>query len=664
MIGKIINERYKIVDKLGGGGMSTVYLAEDTILNIKVAIKAIFIPPREKEETLKRFEREVHNSSQLSHQNIVSMIDVDEEDDCYYLVMEYIEGPTLSEYIESHGPLSIDTAINFTNQILDGIKHAHDMRIVHRDIKPQNILIDSNKTLKIFDFGIAKALSETSLTQTNHVLGTVQYFSPEQAKGEATDECTDIYSIGIVLYEMLVGEPPFNGETAVSIAIKHIQDSVPNVTTDVRKDIPQSLSNVILRATEKDKANRYKTIQEMKDDLSSVLHENRANEDVYELDKMKTIAVSLKKEDLAKHISEHQSNQPKRETTQVPIVNGPAHHQQFQKPEGTVYEPTPKKKSTRKIVLLSLIFSLLMIALVSFVAMAMFGNKYEETPDVIGKTVKEAEQIFNKNNLKLGKISRSYSDKYPENEIIKTTPNTGERVERGDSVDVVISKGPEKVKMPNVIGLPKEEALQKLKSLGLKDVTIEKVYNNQAPKGYIANQSVTANTEIAIHDSNIKLYESLGIKQVYVEDFEHKSFSKAKKALEEKGFKVESKEEYSDDIDEGDVISQSPKGKSVDEGSTISFVVSKGKKSDSSDVKTTTESVDVPYTGKNDKSQKVKVYIKDKDNDGSTEKGSFDITSDQRIDIPLRIEKGKTASYIVKVDGKTVAEKEVSYDDI
>ncbi len=181
------------------------------------------------------------------------MIDVDEEDDCYYLVMEYIEGPTSSEYIESHGPLSVDTAINFTNQILDGIKHAHDMRIVHRDIKPQNILIDSNKTLKIFDFGIAKALSETSLTQTNHVLGTVQYFSPEQAKGEATDECTDIYSIGIVLYEMLVGEPPFNGETAVSIAIKHIQDSVPNVTTDVRKDIPQSLSNVILRATEKTK---------------------------------------------------------------------------------------------------------------------------------------------------------------------------------------------------------------------------------------------------------------------------------------------------------------------------------------------------------------------------------------------------------------------------
>ncbi|MGC9652140.1 protein kinase domain-containing protein [Staphylococcus warneri] len=183
--------------------------------------------------------------------NIVSMYDVAEEDDCYFLVMEYIEGPTLSEYIQNHGPLSIETAIQFAQQILEGIKHAHDNRIVHRDIKPQNILIDKNKTLKIFDFGIAKAISETSLTQTNHVLGTVQYLSPEQAKGESTNEGTDIYSIGIVLYEMLVGEPPFNGETAVSIAIKHIQDTIPNITTEKREEVPQALSNVVLKATEK-----------------------------------------------------------------------------------------------------------------------------------------------------------------------------------------------------------------------------------------------------------------------------------------------------------------------------------------------------------------------------------------------------------------------------
>ena len=319
MIGKVINERYTITDKLGGGGMSIVYLAEDSILNRKVAIKAISIPPSEKEETFKRFEREVHNSSQLSHENIVSMIDVDEEDDCFYIVMEYIEGPTLAEYIHSHGPLSVETAIQFTEQILSGIKHAHDMRIVHRDIKPQNILIDKNKKLQIFDFGIAKALSETSLTQTNHVLGTVQYLSPEQAKGEATDESTDIYSIGIVLYEMLVGEPPFNGETAVSIAIKHIQDSIPNITTDKRDDVPQSLSNVVLRATEKDKYHRYHTVQEMCDDLTSALHENRLNEEKYELDKTKT--VPLTKDDLNHKIYDEQNQNDLNKTMQITIVN-------------------------------------------------------------------------------------------------------------------------------------------------------------------------------------------------------------------------------------------------------------------------------------------------------------------------------------------------------
>src|SRR5699024_5282746 len=223
---------------------STVYLAEDSILNRKVAIKAIRIPAGEKEETIKRFEREVHNLTQLSHDNIVSVFDVTENEENFFIVMEYIEGPTLSEYIQENRPLNIDTVLNFTKQIIDGIKHAHDTNIVHRDIKPQNILVEKDKTLKILDFGIAKALSETTMTQTNHVLGTVQYLSPEQARGDATNEGTDIYSIGVVLYEMLVGKPPYTGETAVSIAIKHIQEPMPNAS-DQRSNVPQALSNVV-----------------------------------------------------------------------------------------------------------------------------------------------------------------------------------------------------------------------------------------------------------------------------------------------------------------------------------------------------------------------------------------------------------------------------------
>lgn len=667
MIGKMVNERYKVIDKLGGGGMSIVYLAEDTILNRKVAIKAISIPPREKEETLKRFEREVHNSSQLSHENIVSMIDVDEEDECFYLVMEYIEGPTLAEYIHSHGPLSVETAIKFTEQILSGIKHAHDMRIVHRDIKPQNVLIDKNKTLKIFDFGIAKALSETSLTQTNHVLGTVQYLSPEQAKGESTDEGTDIYSIGIVLYEMLVGEPPFNGETAVSIAIKHIQDSIPNITTDKREEVPQALSNVVLRATEKDKHNRYHTVQEMCDDLTSALHENRANEEKYELDKTKT--VPLTKDELNKKINDTHNDDDLNKTMQIPIVNEPVRQQEFQSLEGRYSSPPKKKHSKMKITVLSLIFALLLAGLVGFIGMGVFGSKYEEMPDLSGKTEKEAEQILKDHHLTMGDISRKYSDKYPENQIIKSEPNSGERVEEGEAIDIILSKGPQKVKMPNLVGLPKDEAVKKLKNLGLKDIDVEQAYSHSVDKGLISEQSVEANSEVALNDHHIKIYESLGVRQVYMSDFENKSYSSAKKELESKGFKVQATQENDDKVKKGNIISQSPKNKSVDEGSIINLTVSKGKSgeddddSDDSDVKSTSETVKVPYSGSKGKSQTVEVFIRDKDNSGNSASQTFKITKDKTISIPLKIEKGKTAGYTVRVDNKIVADKDVGYDD-
>ena len=227
---------------------------------------------------LEQIQQQKYSKRERHEPVVIIKNDVEEDDDNFYLIMEYIDGPTLSEYIHSHGPLNIETAIDFIKQILNGVKQAHEQRIIHRDIKPQNVLINKDKILKIFDFGIAKALSETSMTQTNHVLGTVQYLSPEQAKGDKTNETTDIYSIGIVLYEMLVGEPPFRGETAVSIAIKHIQETVPNIT-EKHPNIPQSLSNVVLKATEKNPKDRYQTIEEMYNDLSSVLVTSRLNEE-------------------------------------------------------------------------------------------------------------------------------------------------------------------------------------------------------------------------------------------------------------------------------------------------------------------------------------------------------------------------------------------------
>lgn len=681
MIGKIINERYKITKKLGGGGMSRVYLAEDSILKRSVAIKAIRIPAGEKEEAIKRFEREVHNLTQLSHNNIVNVFDVTEDDENFYLVMEYIEGLTLSEYIQKNHPLDVDTILNFINQIINGIKHAHDTKIVHRDIKPQNILVDENQTLKILDFGIAKALSETTMTETNHVLGTVQYLSPEQARGDITDNGTDIYSMGVVLYEMLIGKPPFSGETAVSIAIKHIQDPMPNVT-DERSDIRQALSNVVLKATEKDKMERYQSVREMQNDLETVMSDERASEDRYQSSITNTKTVPINKSEIANKTREEDKGKSISETMQIPIVN----QQQFQSSEEHIYAVPRKKRSKKKKFLYTLIIVLLLFGLFGFMAMGMFGNKYLETPDLTGKTEKEAEHILKENKLQMGETTREYSDKYPENKIIKTKPEKGERLEQNSKVDIVMSKGPQLAEMPSLYGMSKSEAISKLEDLGIKDTKVKQSYSKQnVAKGLIESQNISPGDKVKVNNSNIELIESLGTKQVYVDDYENKSFKTAKEELESKGFKVEVSEERNDDkVKKDDVISQSPKGEEVDEGSTISFVVSKGKeeskeeskddakdkddkdKDDSKDdeaaTKEYTETYQVQYTGDDDESQEVKVYIRDKDDQGSSAAQTYKIKENKTIKIPMTIEKGKTAGFTVRVDDKVVADKDIPYD--
>ncbi|WP_436957354.1 Stk1 family PASTA domain-containing Ser/Thr kinase [Staphylococcus sp. AS1337] len=681
MIGKIINERYKVTKKLGGGGMSRVYLAEDSILKRSVAIKAIRIPAGEKEEAIKRFEREVHNLTQLSHDNIVNVFDVTEDDENFYLVMEYIEGLTLSEYIQKNHPLVVDTILNFINQIINGIKHAHDTKIVHRDIKPQNILVDKNQTLKILDFGIAKALSETTMTETNHVLGTVQYLSPEQARGDITDNGTDIYSMGVVLYEMLIGKPPFSGETAVSIAIKHIQDPMPNVT-DERSDIRQALSNVVLKATEKDKMERYQSVREMQNDLETVMSDERASEDRYQSSITNTKTVPINKSEIANQTREEDKGKSISETMQIPIVN----QQQFQSSEEHIYAVPRKKRSKKKKFLYTLIIVLLLFGLFGFMAMGMFGNKYLEAPDLTGKTEKEAEHILKENKLQMGKTTREYSDKYPENKIIKTKPEKGERLEQNSKVDIVMSKGPQLAEMPSLYGMSKSEAINKLEDLGIKGTKVKQSYSKQnVAKGLIESQNISPGDKVKVNNSNIELIESLGIKQVYVDDYENKSFKTAKEELESKGFKVEVSEEKNDDkVKKDDVISQSPKGEEVDEGSTISFVVSKGKeeskdeskddakdkddkdKDDSKDgeaaTKEYTETHQVQYTGDDDESQEVKVYIRDKDDQGSSAAQTYKIKENKTIKIPMTIEKGKTAGFTVRVDDKVVADKDIPYD--
>ena len=369
--------------------------------------------------------------------------------------------------------------------------------------------------MRILDFGIAKALSETAMTQTSHVLGTVQYLSPEQARGESTDMTTDIYSIGIVLYEMLVGEPPFTGETAVSIAIKHIQDAMPNAT-DQRPEIPQALSNVILKATEKNRNDRYQDTESMKRDLSSVLKNSRANESKYVSEEAAAKTIEIDKDAIAKQASpgpEAQRNaskqeaEPLNETMQIPIVE----QQKFQGGEGPIYE-MPKKNARRRKSFLRTHLLLLLAGLITFLAFGMFGDKYIETPDLRGKSEAQAQQILKEHHIKVGKTTRAYSDKYQENQIVTTDPAPGKRVAEHGTVNIVLSKGPQKAHMPNLYGMTKADALDALKKLGFKNISINQEYSKtKLERGLIENQNISADAYVPIKDTNIVLTESLGL---------------------------------------------------------------------------------------------------------------------------------------------------------
>ncbi len=277
LIGKRISGRYKIIKMIGGGGMANVFLARDMILDRDVAIKILRLDFADEDEFIRRFQREAQSATSLAHSNIVNIFDVGEEENIYYIVMEYVDGLTLKQYIQNNYPIPTEKVLDIMKQLTSALSHAHYNHIIHRDIKPQNILIDHDGNVKITDFGIAMALSSTAITQTNAVLGSVHYLSPEQARGGIATKKSDIYSLGIVMFELLTGRLPFSGESAISIALKHLQSETPPPTR-WNPDIPQSVENIVLKATAKDPFLRYKNVEEMEKDLDTALDPNRLSE--------------------------------------------------------------------------------------------------------------------------------------------------------------------------------------------------------------------------------------------------------------------------------------------------------------------------------------------------------------------------------------------------
>ena len=427
--GAKINNRYSIIRTLGEGGMANVYLAYDTILDRNVAVKVLRGDLASDEKFVRRFQREALSASNLYHPNIVQIYDFDKSDEEYYIVMEYVEGKTLKQLLKKRGSLTITEVIDIMSQITDGMAHAHDSYIVHRDIKPQNIMILDNGMIKITDFGIAMALNSTQLTQTNSVMGSVHYLPPEQAAGKGSTIKSDIYSMGILMYELLTGEVPYKGDNAVEIALKHLKEPVPSIRK-IMPDIPQSIENIILKATAKNPENRYKDAREMHQDIITAMDESRRNEPRYvykysekstNLDDTKTLDEAVKEVKKQEEKERLELVKAEREET--------------------------RKQNTLLIILASIFTGLVVLACtIVFLLPRISGSKTIVIPDVSKKTKSEAITTLTKLGFEIGcndgndsilKASETIEEGY----VIKTDPEATTEVKEGKKVCLYVSAG-------------------------------------------------------------------------------------------------------------------------------------------------------------------------------------------------------------------------------
>ena len=473
--GQKINDRYEIVKSIGEGGMANVYLANDKILDRKVAIKVLRGDLSADEKFVRRFQREALSVSNLSHPNIVEVYDVGEEDGQYYIVMEYIEGKTLKQLLNKRESLTLTEVIDIMTQLTDGIAHAHESYIIHRDIKPQNIMIEDDGKIKITDFGIAMALNATQITQTNSVMGSVHYLPPEQASGKGATIKGDIYSLGILMYELLTGTVPFKGDNAVEIALKHMKDKIPSVRKQ-NPAIPQSVENIILKAAAKNPRNRYETAREMHEDLVTCLSEEHANDKkiTFEYpendidDSTPTPKVTKKVEKPKK-----ENNKTMEDTEDlVKEINAKDMEEEKENDDPVEeYFEEPKRRNTL-IIILSIFFLLLLITGGIFWLITTKEVKDVIVPNVVEKTVDEAIEILTKSGFTYTTEQKN-SETIESGKVIKTNPKAGSTRKKGDTITIVESIGGNYTYLEKYIGKNYTEVKAKLELLKI-HVNIER----------------------------------------------------------------------------------------------------------------------------------------------------------------------------------------------
>ncbi len=658
LVGKRISDRYKIIGLIGGGGMSNVYLAHDMILNRDVAIKILRYDFTNEDELHRRFQREALSATSLTHPNIVSVYDVGDDGDLHYIVMEYVQGKTLKQYIQEFAPISPARSVHIMRQLASAIANAHENHIIHRDIKPQNILMDAEGNVKITDFGIAMTLSATSFTQTNSVLGTVHYLSPEQARGGTATNKSDIYALGIVLYELLTGELPFSGESAVSIALKHLQSETPSVRA-FDATIPQSLENVVLKATAKEAAHRYSTVEEMQADLETVLSPNRINEPkfVIPVDNDVTKAIPIIKEPIVRQDEDLMQTRAIEPITQA-----------MQKPEAKkpVEKTVPvKKKKKWPIVVAGLVIAAIAIFLFVFFATDLFSPKKIPVPNVANMTIEEATKKLVAEGFIVGEHQERYDENVEKDKVIETDPaGSTERV-KGTEIDLIVSLGVETTKVEDYRGQQISQVQSMLKGKFL-EPQISYVHSTEQ-EGTIIEQEPLPPEEVIAKHTTMKFKVSAGVQMVTVDNVVNYTKAQMDEYVRRKGLKWSiAREDYSDTVAAGSVISQLTKaGTSVEAGSTITVVISKGPAEKPVKTLVKTVAVKIPYEPiEEGMAQTIRILIQDKNHSMLETFKEFTITADTEYKIQLVIEEGKEAAYKIIRGSEIIAEDRFNYDDV
>ena len=486
-IGKIFAGRYRIIKQIGRGGMADVYLAKDLILDgEEVAVKVLRTNYQTDPIAVARFQREARAMADLDHPHIVRITDIGEEDGQQYLAMEYVAGLDLKRYIKEHHPLSNEEAVRIMGQILLAMRLAHTRGIVHRDLKPQNILLTPDGTAKVTDFGIAVAFAETSLTQTNSMLGSVHYLSPEQARGSKATVQSDIYAMGIIFYEMLTGHIPYDGDSAVTIALQHFQKPLPSVIAE-NPSVPQALENVVIKATAKKLTDRYQSVAEMYVDLSSSLSYNRRNEP------------KLVFNDTTKADTKTLPKVPQSTLTSIPKVQTQSPKPQTAKPSQQAsednYATKPVKKRKFRVRYMILLASIVLVA-ASLIWILSRTPATIAIPDVAGQTVAEAKETLKKANFEIGEEKSEASEKVEEGRIIRTDPNAGTGRKEGTKINLVVSSGKQSFQLSNYIGRKSTDVIAELKQKKVPEnlIKIEEEESSESEAGTVLRQSPAAGT--------------------------------------------------------------------------------------------------------------------------------------------------------------------------